>query len=220
MDFSSKYRCSALQLRKVYFHRSLNIIGALSSKWRSSELGLQGCRLQWSFWTKAMRFSILMPTPPTHIQKINTESKEIIVNYNLTWRGTLYSVCCFLCLNSFNSQSSSSCAELGHWILLSCLVDFAVCHGPLGYLQVDIYESRTFIGGKVGSFVDKKGNHIEMGLHVFFGCYNNLFRLLKKVKPTCSYSLTHTLVLNLQAKSAKADTNACLCISIQMLLLL
>ncbi|KAL3631671.1 hypothetical protein CASFOL_024655 [Castilleja foliolosa] len=47
--------------------------------------------------------------------------------------------------------------------------------------EVDIYESRPFIGGKVGSFVDKKGNHIEMGLHVFFGCYNNLFRLMKKV---------------------------------------
>lgn len=47
--------------------------------------------------------------------------------------------------------------------------------------QVDIYESRFFIGGKVGSFVDKRGNHIEMGLHVFFGCYNNVFRLLKKV---------------------------------------
>ncbi|CAN1761361.1 Zeta-carotene desaturase, chloroplastic/chromoplastic [Linum perenne] len=47
--------------------------------------------------------------------------------------------------------------------------------------EVDIYESRTFIGGKVGSFVDKSGNHIEMGLHVFFGCYNNLFRLMKKV---------------------------------------
>ncbi|KAK6119171.1 hypothetical protein DH2020_047103 [Rehmannia glutinosa] len=47
--------------------------------------------------------------------------------------------------------------------------------------EVDIYESRPFIGGKVGSYVDKKGNHIEMGLHVFFGCYSNLFRLLKKV---------------------------------------
>ncbi|XP_073139664.1 zeta-carotene desaturase, chloroplastic/chromoplastic [Henckelia pumila] len=47
--------------------------------------------------------------------------------------------------------------------------------------EVDIYESRSFIGGKVGSFVDRKGNHIEMGLHVFFGCYNNLFRLMKKV---------------------------------------
>ena len=51
-------------------------------------------------------------------------------------------------------------------------------------IQVDIYESRPFIGGKVGSFVDKRGNHIEMGLHVFFGCYNNLFRLLKKVRKT------------------------------------
>lgn len=50
------------------------------------------------------------------------------------------------------------------------------------HLQVDIYESRPFIGGKVGSFVDKRGNHIEMGLHVFFGCYSNLFRLMKKVK--------------------------------------
>uniref|UniRef100_A0ACD5UZB5 Uncharacterized protein n=1 Tax=Avena sativa TaxID=4498 RepID=A0ACD5UZB5_AVESA len=47
--------------------------------------------------------------------------------------------------------------------------------------EVDLYDSRTFIGGKVGSFVDKQGNHIEMGLHVFFGCYSNLFRLLKKV---------------------------------------
>ncbi|KAK8980781.1 hypothetical protein V6N11_047912 [Hibiscus sabdariffa] len=46
--------------------------------------------------------------------------------------------------------------------------------------EVDIYDSRSFIGGKVGSFVDRKGNHIEMGLHVFFGCYNNLFRLMKK----------------------------------------
>ncbi|PPD91136.1 hypothetical protein GOBAR_DD11912 [Gossypium barbadense] len=46
--------------------------------------------------------------------------------------------------------------------------------------EVDIFESRPFIGGKVGSFVDRKGNHIEMGLHVFFGCYNNLFRLMKK----------------------------------------
>lgn len=48
-------------------------------------------------------------------------------------------------------------------------------------LQVDIYDSRSFIGGKVGSFLDKDGNHIEMGLHVFFGCYNNLFRLMTKV---------------------------------------
>ncbi|XP_058115295.1 uncharacterized protein LOC131258193 isoform X1 [Magnolia sinica] len=46
--------------------------------------------------------------------------------------------------------------------------------------DLHIYDSRSFIGGKVGSFVDKRGNHIEMGLHVFFGCYSNLFRLMKK----------------------------------------
>ena len=46
--------------------------------------------------------------------------------------------------------------------------------------QVDIYEARPFIGGKVASFQDKDGNHIELGLHVFFGCYNNLFRLMNK----------------------------------------
>ncbi|KAH0726713.1 hypothetical protein KY284_002578 [Solanum tuberosum] len=63
--------------------------------------------------------------------------------------------------------------------------------------EVDIYESRTFIGGKVGSFVDRRGNHIEMGLHVFFGCYNNLFRLLKKVgaeKNLLVKEHTHTFV--------------------------
>ncbi|KAK9803455.1 hypothetical protein WJX73_003707 [Symbiochloris irregularis] len=46
--------------------------------------------------------------------------------------------------------------------------------------QVEIYEARPFLGGKVGSFQDKQGNHIEMGLHVFFGCYHNLFRLMAK----------------------------------------
>ncbi|XP_043815084.1 zeta-carotene desaturase, chloroplastic/chromoplastic isoform X2 [Manihot esculenta] len=63
--------------------------------------------------------------------------------------------------------------------------------------EVDIYESRTFIGGKVGSFVDRGGNHIEMGLHVFFGCYNNLFRLMKKVgadKNLLVKDHTHTFV--------------------------
>jgi zeta-carotene desaturase len=93
--------------------------------------------------------------------------------------------------------------------------------------EVDIYEGRQWIGGKVASFKDKDGNHIEvgrrreepsqtsppafhaethslahslslthslilslslthslthpqMGLHVFFGCYFNLFRLMAK----------------------------------------
>ncbi|KAL4198460.1 hypothetical protein AMTRI_Chr03g140320 [Amborella trichopoda] len=63
--------------------------------------------------------------------------------------------------------------------------------------EVDIYESRQFIGGKVGSFQDRRGNHIEMGLHVFFGCYNNLFRLMKKVgadKNLLVKDHTHTFI--------------------------
>ncbi|NEQ40953.1 MAG: 9,9'-di-cis-zeta-carotene desaturase [Okeania sp. SIO3I5] len=47
--------------------------------------------------------------------------------------------------------------------------------------QVEIFESRPFVGGKVGSWVDGNGNHLEMGLHVFFGCYYQLFELMKKV---------------------------------------
>ena len=43
--------------------------------------------------------------------------------------------------------------------------------------EVEIYESRSFWGGKVGSWEDKDGNHIEMGLHVFFYNYANLFKL-------------------------------------------
>ncbi|HEY9675235.1 MAG TPA: 9,9'-di-cis-zeta-carotene desaturase [Waterburya sp.] len=48
--------------------------------------------------------------------------------------------------------------------------------------EVEIFESRPFVGGKVGSWVDADGNHIEMGLHVFFGCYYQLFDLMKKVE--------------------------------------
>ncbi|MBD3884367.1 9,9'-di-cis-zeta-carotene desaturase [Phormidium tenue FACHB-886] len=47
--------------------------------------------------------------------------------------------------------------------------------------EVELFEARSFIGGKVGSWVDADGNHIEMGLHVFFNNYYNLFALLKKV---------------------------------------
>ncbi len=47
--------------------------------------------------------------------------------------------------------------------------------------RVDLYEARPFLGGKVGSWVDGDGNHIEMGLHVFFFNYANLFALLRKV---------------------------------------
>merc|ERR1719407_469321 len=35
--------------------------------------------------------------------------------------------------------------------------------------DVELFELRPFVGGKVSSWIDKEGNHIEMGLHVFFG---------------------------------------------------
>ncbi|MEC4984679.1 MAG: 9,9'-di-cis-zeta-carotene desaturase [Oscillatoria sp. PMC 1068.18] len=63
--------------------------------------------------------------------------------------------------------------------------------------EVEIFESRPFVGGKVGSWVDADGNHIEMGLHVFFGCYYNLFELMRKVGAIDNLRLkehTHTFV--------------------------
>lgn len=63
--------------------------------------------------------------------------------------------------------------------------------------EVEIYESRPFVGGKVGSWVDKEGNHIEMGLHVFFGCYYHLFALMEKVGAIENLRLkqhTHTFI--------------------------
>jgi zeta-carotene desaturase len=46
---------------------------------------------------------------------------------------------------------------------------------------VEIFEARPFVGGKAGSWIDEQGNHIEMGLHVFFFNYANLFALMKQV---------------------------------------
>ncbi|XFA73527.1 9,9'-di-cis-zeta-carotene desaturase [Thermosynechococcaceae cyanobacterium Okahandja] len=62
---------------------------------------------------------------------------------------------------------------------------------------VEIYESRPFVGGKVSSWQDADGNHIEMGLHVFFYNYANLFELMTKVG-AIAYLLpkahTHTFI--------------------------
>jgi zeta-carotene desaturase len=63
--------------------------------------------------------------------------------------------------------------------------------------EVEIFESRPFVGGKVGSWVDADGNHVEMGLHVFFGCYYQLFDLMKKVGALDNLRLkdhTHTFI--------------------------
>ncbi|MHC5724687.1 MAG: 9,9'-di-cis-zeta-carotene desaturase [Nostoc sp.] len=63
--------------------------------------------------------------------------------------------------------------------------------------EVEIFESRPFVGGKVSSWVDGDGNHLEMGLHVFFGCYYELFDLMKKVGVLGNLRLkehTHTFI--------------------------
>jgi zeta-carotene desaturase len=63
--------------------------------------------------------------------------------------------------------------------------------------EVQIFESRPFVGGKAGSWVDGDGNHLEMGLHVFFGCYYQLFDLMKKVGVLENLRLkehTHTFI--------------------------
>lgn len=67
-----------------------------------------------------------------------------------------------------------------------------------GY-EVDIYEQRPFIGGKVASYKDRQGNHVEMGLHVFFGCaaagfagwsfianLKTLHRIIKGISTSCA----------------------------------
>merc|ERR1719408_272802 len=63
--------------------------------------------------------------------------------------------------------------------------------------EVEMFESRKFVGGKVSSWQDKDGNHIEMGLHVFFGCYYNLFGIMKRTGSFDHLRLkehTHTFV--------------------------
>jgi zeta-carotene desaturase len=63
--------------------------------------------------------------------------------------------------------------------------------------DVEIFEARPFVGGKVGSWIDGDGNHVEMGLHVFFGCYYNLFDLMQKVgagEALLQKQHTHTFV--------------------------
>jgi zeta-carotene desaturase len=70
--------------------------------------------------------------------------------------------------------------------------------------EVEIFEVRPFVGGKVSSWQDKDGNHIEMGLHVFFGCYYNLFGIMQRVGAIDESALgalrikehTHTFINN------------------------
>lgn len=64
--------------------------------------------------------------------------------------------------------------------------------------DVELFEVRPFVGGKVSSWKDKDGNHIEMGLHVFFGCYYNLYGIMQRTGSFDPYlrlkEHTHTFV--------------------------
>jgi zeta-carotene desaturase len=77
--------------------------------------------------------------------------------------------------------------------------------------EVEMFELRPFVGGKVSSWKDKDDNHIEMGLHVFFGCYYNLFGIMKR---TGSYDLlrlkehTHTFINSGGVSPQGLDPNA------------
>ncbi|CAD5974480.1 MAG: 9,9'-di-cis-zeta-carotene desaturase [Planktothrix agardhii] len=73
--------------------------------------------------------------------------------------------------------------------------------------EVEIFESRPFVGGKVSSWIDPEGNHIEMGLHVFFGCYYNLFELMRKVGAIDNLGLKdHThIFINTGGKTGSLD---------------
>jgi len=65
--------------------------------------------------------------------------------------------------------------------------------------DVEIFELRPFVGGKVSSWLDDDGNHIEMGLHVFFGCYYNLFGIMMRTGSFDELRLkehTHTFINN------------------------
>merc|ERR1719159_707985 len=70
--------------------------------------------------------------------------------------------------------------------------------------DVELFEVRPYVGGKVSSWQDKEGNHIEMGLHVFFGCYYNLFGIMQRTGAIDEAALgalrlkehTHTFINN------------------------
>ena len=79
---------------------------------------------------------------------------------------------------------------------LSTAVELLALQPQQGH-SVEVYEARGQMGGKVASWQDNDGNHIEMGLHVFFGCYHNLFRLMAKTGALSNLLLkdhTHTFV--------------------------
>lgn len=46
---------------------------------------------------------------------------------------------------------------------------------------VELLEGRDILGGKVSSWKDSEGDWIESGLHVFFGAYDEIFKLMREI---------------------------------------
>ncbi|MBC8041964.1 MAG: FAD-dependent oxidoreductase [Rhizobacter sp.] len=63
-----------------------------------------------------------------------------------------------------------------------------------GY-EVELYEKRAVLGGKVSVWKDADGDSIESGLHIVFGGYTELQRILKKIGAEQNYSWKeHSLI--------------------------
>jgi zeta-carotene desaturase len=61
--------------------------------------------------------------------------------------------------------------------------------------DVELYEKRDVLGGKVSTWKDKDGDSIESGLHIVFGGYEELQRILKKVGAENNYAWKdHSLI--------------------------
>lgn len=78
-----------------------------------------------------------------------------------------------------------------------------------GY-EVELYEKRSVLGGKVSAWKDADGDTIESGLHIVFGGYEELQRLLKHVDAEENYlwkehSLIYAETEGQQSSFKKAD---------------
>jgi Flavin containing amine oxidoreductase len=47
--------------------------------------------------------------------------------------------------------------------------------------SIELLEGRSILGGKVSSWRDSEGDWIESGLHVFFGAYVEIFKLMREL---------------------------------------
>ena len=82
-----------------------------------------------------------------------------------------------------------------------------------GY-DVELLEGRDIPGGKVSSWRDSDGDWIESGLHVFFGAYDEIFKLMRELGiyenydsmegAVCSGRLAARALVNTARESSRA----------------